>query len=269
MTRETGSHRISDFCIGVWDSARKQDSKTVVLLVSVVLIQILSYYVTSRRFFRSSLAPLFPTQLTGLDEHVYWLVTDFMSQFLLPLLLIIFYFKEPVGNYGIAFGNRKLGLRIWLTFWAVMLPILWIVSSSDSFRQIYPHAQIVRTDWILFVLYEICVLLYMTGWEFIWRGYLLFGLKDRFGDTAVFIQMIPFVLLHFGKPVIETFGAVIGGLLLGYLALRTGSFWYGVMIHTSVMFSIDLLSTLRFRSGVFGINPGNVVEMIAKLVSGN
>jgi len=264
MAQATSAHRLSDFFSGVWNSVRKQDSKTIVLLVSVAMIQVLSYYVTSRRFFRTSLAPLVSGGLTGLYEYIYWLVSDFTSQFFLPLLVIVLYFKEPLDNYGITIGNYRLGIRVWLTFWAAMLPILWIVSSFDGFRQVYPHAQIVRTDWMLFVLYEICVLLYMSGWEFIWRGYLLFGLKDRFGDTAVFIQMIPFVLLHFGKPVIETLGAIIGGLMLGFLALRTGSFWYGVLIHTSVMFSIDLLSTLRFRTGISSVNPAGAVEMISK-----
>jgi hypothetical protein len=56
----------------------------------------------------------------------------------------------------------------------------------------------------------------------------LFGLKEKFGFYAVLIQMIPFVILHNGKPELETFGAIAGGIALGILALRTKSFYYCV-----------------------------------------
>jgi membrane protease YdiL (CAAX protease family) len=41
---------------------------------------------------------------------------------------------------------------------------------------------------------------YLFAWEFIFRGFLLFGLKERLGPWSMVIQMIPFVLLRFGKP---------------------------------------------------------------------
>jgi membrane protease YdiL (CAAX protease family) len=135
-----------------------------------------------------------------------------------------------------------------------MLPILWVVSDSAAFQSVYPHAQTVRTDWTLFLIYEGMFILYFIGWEFIWRGYVLFGLLKHTGATvAVLVQMIPFVILHFGKPLPETLGSIAAGIALGALSVRTRSFWYAVLIHWTVMLTIDIFATLRFRAGVEGI----------------
>ena len=42
--------------------------------------------------------------------------------------------------------------------------------------------------------------LFMLAWEFLFRGYMLFGLEKSTGKSAIFVQAIPFVLLHLEKP---------------------------------------------------------------------
>jgi membrane protease YdiL (CAAX protease family) len=105
----------------------------------------------------------------------------------------------------------------------------------------------------------------MLAWEFVWRGFMLFGLYEKFGFYSIFIQMIPFVILHNGKPMLETFGSILAGLALGVLALRTKSIFYCVIAHMSVMFSIDLISTLRYRANDFGIGFSSLMNIIKNL----
>lgn len=102
----------------------------------------------------------------------------------------------------------------------------------------------------------------MFAWEFIWRGFMLFGLEKKFCYYSVLIQMIPFVILHNGKPFLETFGAIFGGIALGILALRTRSFYYCVIIHIGVMYSIDVISSLRFRADDYGIGITSLINII-------
>lgn len=105
----------------------------------------------------------------------------------------------------------------------------------------------------------------MIGWEFIWRGFMLFGLEKKFGYYAVLIQMIPFVILHNGKPFLETLGAIPGGIALGLLALRTRSIYYCVAVHIGVMFSIDILSVIRFRANDYGIGLQSLFNIIVTI----
>jgi len=94
---------------------------------------------------------------------------------------------------------------------------------------------------------------------------MLFGLEAKFGYYAILIQMIPFVILHNGKPMPETFGAILGGIALGILAFRTRSFFYGVLVHIGIMFTIDIICTLRFRADDYGLGIYSLLNIIKQL----
>lgn len=241
------------------------DKKVLFIIISAVLIQTISHYYGSRIFFREHLYSIFVDNSSEFAEYIYWLSSRFLIQFLLPILLIVLVLKDKPSDYGVRLGEWKPGLIISAVFTAVMLPILWIASDSPGFLAAYPHASSVRYNWELFAVYEFCFILYMIGWEYIWKGYFLFGLEKKFGYYAILFQMIPFTILHFGKPLPETLGAVIAGIALGYLALRTRSFIYGVIIHFITMFTIDLLCTLRVRYNIRGIGLdafGSIIDKI-------
>jgi len=76
--------------------------------------------------------------------------------------------------------------------------------------------------------------LYMFPWQFLFRGYMLFGLEKSIGKSAIFVQVIPFVLLHLGKPFLETLACIPGGFGFGYVAYRTRSFLPCFIIHLGV-----------------------------------
>jgi hypothetical protein len=67
------------------------------------------------------------------------------------------------------------------------------------------------------------------------------------------IQMIPFVIFHFGKPLLETTGSVFAAIALGALAVRTRSYWYCVLIHWGTMLAMDFITTVRYHSGISGV----------------
>jgi len=51
-------------------------------------------------------------------------------------------------------------------------------------------------------------------------------------------------MIHYGKPVLETLGAIVAGTVLGTLALRTRSIWSGFLIHVTVAVSMDIAALL-------------------------
>ena len=66
----------------------------------------------------------------------------------------------------------------------------------------------------------------------------------------VVIQTIPSTVIHtsiagMGKPLAETLGAIPAGIVLGWLALRTGSFLYPFILHASIGFFTDFWQYLR------------------------
>jgi membrane protease YdiL (CAAX protease family) len=245
---------------------KELDRKVITIFLSVAVLQTISYYVTSRRFFRIN----FFHQLQSnpdvfLIEYLFWFIGDFFTFFVLAVLIIKFILKERLKDYGLTWGDKKIGLSISAIFIIVMLPAIWFFSAATEFVEKYPHLLSARANWGEFSIYETGMLIYMFSWEFIWRGFMLFGLKEKFGYYAVLIQMIPFVILHNGKPFAETFGAIAGGIALGILALRTNSFLYGVITHMAIMFSIDFICTLRFRANDYGVGLDSFLNLISNI----
>ena len=78
--------------------------------------------------------------------------------------------------------------------------------------------------------------------EFFFRGFILNGLRRALGSNAIFVMIVPYCMIHYGKPMPETLGAIGAGLILGTLALRTRSIWGGVLIHISVALTMDVLA---------------------------
>jgi membrane protease YdiL (CAAX protease family) len=49
-------------------------------------------------------------------------------------------------------------------------------------------------------------------------------------------------MIHFGKPLPETIGAIIAGLVLGTMAIRSKSIIPGVCVHFCIALGMDILS---------------------------
>jgi len=74
--------------------------------------------------------------------------------------------------------------------------------------------------------------LYLIGWEWLFRGYLLTGVARVAGPlVAVLFQALPFFIAHRGGPASELVGSFVGGILLGAFCWRAKSFWAAPMLH--------------------------------------
>jgi len=238
------------------EEIRKLDFKIVYIFLSIAIITFLSLSVSSPTFYYSNFGR------NRFDSRIYWFLMDGFLMFLLPVLSIKFIFKQKLSEFGFTWGDKKFGFITAGLFMTVMLIVVWIVSGSSSFASTYPQGGIkVSENLMIFLFYELSILIYMLGWEFFWRGYSLFGLKSKFGYYSIFIQMIPFFILHKGKPEIELFASIFAGLILGVQALRSRSFVYCWLLHWLVMFSIDGISILRSQKDIYGIGISDFFKL--------
>ena len=145
----------------------------------------------------------------------------------LPLIVILILRRNPL-DYGLRLGNwRVWGFYVVITC-LIALPILFGVSKLESFQNYYSIPDFKLFD------YFWRIVIYLAAWEFIFRGYMLFGLKNKLKEASILIQMIPFVLLHLGKPEIETISTIPMGIYLGWIAYRGNSFWPALIIHVFI-----------------------------------
>jgi uncharacterized protein len=143
--------------------------------------------------------------------------------FIIPMLIVLFIFRQKPAEFGFTFGDWKAGIALTLAGIVLIAPILWLVSRGSTEMQEYYKTQIPGIPWNTF--------LDLFGWEFLFRGWLLFGLARKFGPEAIWLQAIPFALAHMGKPEVETLSTIFGGFAFGWVAWRTRSFIYPFLIH--------------------------------------
>jgi len=154
--------------------------------------------------------------------------TELIYYLLVPLAAGWLLFRDKPRDYGIRIGRWKSAIILTAVCLAAMALILYGAGKMPDFRSYY-HVHAI--DWPELLLNYA---LYMFAWEFLFRGYMLFGLEKSIGKSAIFVQAIPFVLLHLGKPFLETLACIPGGFILGYVAYRTRSFLPCFIIHLGI-----------------------------------
>jgi membrane protease YdiL (CAAX protease family) len=167
-------------------------------------------------------------------EHYHHLNIDFpratelIYYLLVPLAAGWLLFRDKPWDYGIRIGRWKPAIILIAVCLTAMALILYGAGKMPEFRSYY-HMHAI--DWSELLL---DAALYMFAWEFLFRGYMLFGLERSIGKSAIFVQAIPFVLLHLVKPFLETLFCIPGGCVLGYVAYRTRSFLPCFIIHFGI-----------------------------------
>ena len=144
---------------------------------------------------------------------------------LVPLSVGFLLLRDKPRDYGIRVGRWKSAIILVVVSLAAMALILYGTSKLPEVRSYYHRDAI---DWFNLLL---DTALYMFAWEFLFRGYMLFGLEKSIGKNSVVVHAIPFVLLHLGKPFLETLVCIPGGFIFGYVAYRTRSFLPCFIIH--------------------------------------
>ena len=74
--------------------------------------------------------------------------------------------------------------------------------------------------------------------EFLLRGFVLFALLRVVGPFGVIVAIVPFAMVHIGKPDLEVLSTLGGGLVFGWLNWRTGSIWASALYHVAIQSTV-------------------------------
>lgn len=155
---------------------------------------------------------------------------------LIPLLVIVLVFRERPAAYGFSLGDWRAGLKWTLVAWAIAAPVLYLAGRTPDMAAYYARYEQPLAGILLNAALD------LIGWEFLFRGLLLFALYRVAGPSAIVLQAVPFALAHLGKPALETFSTIFGGTLFGWVAWRARSFLYAFLIHWYVSVFVVLVA---------------------------
>lgn len=221
----------------------------IALLYTPILLTIFEYWFLPSRvekWLHGSYGYTGPTLPAG----VIWGIACVVGYAVIPFLITKFYFKESLKNIGLSFHDFVKHLRVYLGLYALMVIPIFIAASLPGFQNTYPFVPEVKHDMGKFIVWEIFYIAQFFALESFFRGYLLMTLEKVVGASlAIGIMVIPYAMIHFHKPPLETFGAIGAGIILGHLALKYRTWMGGAILHSLVAITMDLIAVSK--AGLF------------------
>jgi uncharacterized protein len=205
----------------LWQFLKRYSNETVIIGAAVLFISLQRYN------------PIGPD----------WLNT-FLYYGVFPLLVVVIFLRKNPLDLGLKWGEPKIWGWYVLIFCVIAGLVLWASSNDGSLKDYYS-----KPGFNIFT-YGLTQVMALGASEFLYRGILIFGLKEKFGESAILLQMVPFVLTHIGKVEIETISTIITGILFGWVVYRAKSFWPAFFIHLFI--NVFFVGLINFRYPVSG-----------------
>ncbi len=224
------------------------DWRPIVVLVTTAVILTLAEYFGGN----STFSKLFPYDSKAqsraeweLWARAWWSGTRVITYVIIPMATILLMPGERIRDYYLSFRGFRRHLWIYGALYLLVLPAVLFVATQDAFLATYPFYKYANQSWAHFLTWQVLYAVQFVSLEFFFRGYMLQGLRHKFGYGAIFVMVVPYCMIHYPKPIPETLGAILAGIALGTLAMRTRSIWGGVLIHVGVALTMDWLAVAQ------------------------
>jgi membrane protease YdiL (CAAX protease family) len=255
--------RLADWLRAEWQSvhgppaAREFSLEPPIVLVSAVAILALMHFHGTA----AELGPILGALTEGLGPlaapasalhhgpwyelacYAFWAACCVIGYLILPVLLLrALRPGEPLSSFGLSWSGLRGHGRTYLLLFLAVLPLVLLASTRTDFLDTYPFYRLAARSVPDFLIWEVLYASQFVSLEFFFRGFLLHTLKRDLGAYALFVSVVPYCMIHFQKPLPEALGAIVAGLVLGTLSLRTGSVLGGAAVHIAVAVTMDLLA---------------------------
>ena len=174
--------------------------------------------------------------------YVWWAAWRVLGYLIIPSIVILFWKGERIRDYGWSLRGFVRHIRLYIALYVGVLPLVWLFSLTADFKRIYPFYRLANRSTADFVIWELLYAAQFLSLEFFFRGFMLWAVRRSLGVYAIFVMVVPYNMIHFGKTLPESLGAIFAGIILGTIALRTRSIWGGVFVHVAVALTMDFLT---------------------------
>lgn len=226
-------------------------SRSAVSCVLVaVLLSLMDYFGNSDVWY-AVVAPKLGLGLTPFSTFfefsgfLYWGAWRFFAYFVVPAIVVRWGFKASFNDFGLGTSGFREHLWIYAVAFVPVCVAVMAVSFTREFSTFYPFYKLTHRSGFDWLAWELVYALQFFSLEFFFRGFLLNVLRPHMGSAAIFAMVVPYCMIHFGKPWLECMGAIPAGIVLGTLAMKTRSIWSGFLIHVSVALTMDTAAMLQ------------------------
>lgn len=185
-----------------------------------------------------------PDGWTRLADMVWWAGTQIVFYLVVPMAVVVALRMRP-SDIGWRVRGTSRDWKKYAALFVVAVPFVVVASATSEFQVRYPLYDVwegqtgvwgdLAVWWPLYVAQFVAV-------ETFFRGYLVIGLAPVLGRMSIAVATVPYLMIHFVKPPAEALASIVGGVVMGTLAYRTRSVWWGVALHVAVAALMDVLS---------------------------
>ena len=174
-----------------------------------------------------------------------------MWMLVVPLTVIRFILKEKFRSYGWCLPeNNRQAILLTLFSLMVLIPVMVFFGTQESFQKFYTLQDVSLGNFLLMSVFLSFV--YYASEEFLFRGFLFWGLWRRVGYHSFWIISLIFTLLHITKPLLEIPFAFFASLLFCYLSFKTKSFIPAFVVHFTIALVLNILVTFFWNTPSLG-----------------
>ena len=153
--------------------------------------------------------------------------------------------NEP--PYG--FRLRGVTLMPYFIMLLILAPGIFAASFGADFMSVYPRYRGVEaaralgvSPLIPYLSFEFCYGLAFISVEFLFRGFMVLGLKRYLGAGVIWPMVAVYCWKHFQKPALETFSSIFGGFILGVIAYYSRSIYGGIIAHLGTAWMMEIFA---------------------------
>lgn len=217
-------------------------SEPVLGILLTVIVFIIYWFASKSKGITSLLSRKFGEEQALFYKVLIQKVSGFLFLGIIPALIISIS-PFSFSKYGINSTNAIPSLYWVLSLgWAIFLLSYFISKQPNNYKN-YPQIRLTKWSYKTVLLNSFSWLIYLLGYEFIFRGVLLFSCLDTFDiSTSIAINVALYSIAHIPKGLMETVGSIPIGTLLCYITISTGSIWAAVILHLTIALSNDYVA---------------------------
>jgi len=221
---------------------------SVVILSTVIVYYFYFFFIDSELPEKFCAGILQPTK----KEIVLFLIkkcSGFLILGLIPAMLYYFFLDKNFEKFGLSVKQFSSNLILILSLIIVITVVLFINQKSNKQQN---SLQINLSEWSFsyFLINAPGWIIYLVGYEFLFRGILLFECCKSFGFwPAIAINVAVYSAIHLVNGKDQTFGALLFGSIACYLTLSCGTILIPIFMHVSLSVFSDYFS-IRYNEGL-------------------
>ncbi len=194
------------------------------------------------------------------DHDTAWVNFIFMTKWvgfitmgLLPMIYLLITVPErSPAFYGLNFRTDTLlfNALISILLACILIPLAAFSAKKEKNLVNYPQIRAKNWDKRIFRRNLIGWVVYLFGYELLFRGILLFPLVEAYGMwLAIAINVALYAATHIPKGLDETIGAAPLGFLLCLLTLMAGNIWIAFIVHVAMAWT-NSLTALKYHPDI-------------------